>query len=99
MECGLPIWSLITNLQIATETGSKGSLTCGVLVDLNRPIVHLCNGLHLNVVAITLIQPLPVDVVLKILVRNILGEIVSIFHLIERIFEYEYEGVEIFPTM
>ena len=47
-------------------------LTCGVLKDLNGSIVDLSNGLHLNVVAIATVKPLPVDVVLKILISNIL---------------------------
>ena len=60
------------------------ALTSGVLVDLYRSIVHLSQSLHFNVVAIALILALAVDVVIKVLVRNVLGEIVGILQLQER---------------
>lgn len=31
--------------------------TCAVLVHLHRPVVHLCHGLHLNVVAMAVAFP------------------------------------------
>ena len=51
------------------------------MVDLNGPVVHLGDGLHLYVVAVALVQPLAVDVVVEILVGNVLGEIVRILQL------------------
>ena len=58
-------------------------LTCGVLKDLDGSVVDLSNGLHLNVVAIATVKPLPVDVVLKILISHILREVVHVLKLEE----------------
>ena len=55
--------------------------TCSVLKDFNGAIVDLSNGLHLNVVAIATVKSLPVDVVLKILISHILGEVVHVLEL------------------
>ena len=55
--------------------------TCGVLKHFNGSVVDLCNGLHLNVVAIATVKPLPVDVVLKILISHVLGEVVHVLEL------------------
>ena len=64
-------------------------LTCCVLEDFNRSIVDLSNSLHLNVVAIAIVKPLAVDVVFKVLIRDILREVVDVLKL-ER--EKEREG-------
>lgn len=57
--------------------------TCAVLVHLHGPVVHLCHGLHLNVVAMAVVFPLPVDVGGEVLCY-IVGEVVSILHLQNR---------------
>lgn len=36
--------------------------TCAILVNFYRPVVHLRHCLHLNVVPMTVVFPLPVDV-------------------------------------
>ena len=63
--------------------------------DLNRPIVDLSNGLHLNVVAVAVVKSLSVNVVLKVLISDVLGEVVRILKLKggrEREDEREREG-------
>ena len=59
---------------------STVSLTRAVLVDLDGPVVHLSDCLHLNVVSVAVFRTLAVDVVLKILC-HILREVVSILQL------------------
>ena len=56
-------------------------LTSSVLEYFNSSIVDLSNGLHLNIVAIATVKPLPIDVVFKILVSDILGEVVHVLEL------------------
>ena len=56
-------------------------LTCCVLEDFNRSIVDLSNSLHLNVVAIAIVKPLAVDVVFKVLICDILREVVDVLKL------------------
>lgn len=46
----------------AKKKKKRRVLTCAVLVDLHRPVVHLRHGLHLDVVAVTVVFPFPVDV-------------------------------------
>ncbi len=58
-------------------------LTCAVLVHLHRSVVHLSHSLHLNVFAMAIVFPLPVDVRGEIL-RHVVGEIVSVLHLERR---------------
>lgn len=70
--------------------------TCAVLVHLHRPVVHLCHGLHLNVVAMAVVFPLPVDVGGKVLC-DIVGEVVSILHLQKRSDDQCLCGEEILP--
>ena len=57
--------------------------TCSVLKHFNRSVVDLCNSLHLNVVAIAIVKPLTVDVMFKVLIRDILREVVCVFKLKE----------------
>lgn len=57
------------------------TLTNTVLVNFNRSIVHLCHGLHLQVVAVAVIRALAVYVLLKILSHK-LREVLSILQLI-----------------
>lgn len=57
--------------------------TCAILVHLHGPVVHLSHGLHLNVVAMAVVFPLPVDVGGEVLC-DIVGEVVSILHLQNR---------------
>lgn len=57
--------------------------TCSVLKHFNRSVVDLCNSLHLNVVAITIVKPLTVDVMFKVLIRDILREVVRVLKLKE----------------
>ena len=54
--------------------------TDAVLVDLNGSVVHLGHCLHLQVVAIAVVTPLPIDVLLKVL-RDKLREVVGILQL------------------
>ena len=54
--------------------------TCSILEHFNGPVVHLSQCLHLQVVAIAMITPLPVDVLLEILC-NKLREIVHVLEL------------------
>ena len=56
-------------------------LTSCVLVDFNRSVVHLGYSLHFNVVAVTLLHTLAIDVVVKIFVGNILREVVCVLQL------------------
>lgn len=55
-------------------------LTCAVLVHLHRSVVHFSHGLHLNVVAMAIVFPFPVDVCGEVLC-HIVGEVISILHL------------------
>lgn len=70
--------------QVRPGTGSPRSptkwLTCAVLVDLHRSVVHFSHGLHLNVVAMAIVFPFPVDVCGEVLC-HIVGEVISILHL------------------
>lgn len=59
--------------------GTDG-LTCAVLVHLHRSVVHLRHGLHLDVVAVAIVFPLPVDVCGEVLC-HVVGKIVGILHL------------------
>lgn len=55
-------------------------LTCAVLVNLHWPVVHLRHGLHLDVVAMAVVFPLPVDVCGEVLC-HVVGEIICVLHL------------------
>lgn len=55
-------------------------LTCAVLVNLHWPVVHLRHGLHLDVVAVAVVFPLPVDVCGEVLC-HVVGEIICVLHL------------------
>ena len=55
-------------------------LTCAVLVHLHRSVVHLSHGLHLDVVAMAIVFPLPIDVCGEVLC-HVVGEIVGVLHL------------------
>lgn len=63
-----------------SEAGGTTPLTCAVLIHLHRPVVHFRHGLHLDVVAVAIVFPLPVDVRGEVL-RHVVGEIISILHL------------------
>lgn len=54
--------------------------TCAILVNLHRSIVHLCHSLHLNMVAVTVVFPLPVDVSGEIFCY-VIGKVIGILHL------------------
>lgn len=64
-------------------------LTCAVLVHLHWPVVHLSHCLHLNVVAMAIVFPLPIDVCGEVLCY-IVGEIVCVLHLKEKKQRYSH---------
>lgn len=70
--------------------------TCAILIHLHRPVVHLRHGLHLNVVAMAVVFPFPVDIGGEVL-RDIVGEVVCVLHLHNRSEGRGQCGEEILP--
>lgn len=65
-------------MQLAWPTTEKH--TCALLVNFYWPIVHLCHSLHLDMVPVAVVFPLPVDVCGEVFC-HVVREVVCILHL------------------